>query len=99
MDNTNSHSVLWIDQNVDWSNVDNARRISEFGEWWYSIRGGYSINQVWSATDWSKHPRTAVGVDGMVITMVTVDGRTSRGDGMTTPELGQLMSDLGSGCD
>ena len=88
----------WIDQNVDWSNVDNA-----MGGYPSLVSGGTVFaeaipgSQVWSSTDWSKHPRTAVGVDSNgKLLMVTVDGRTSRGDGMTTPELGQLMNDLGA---
>ena len=28
--------------------------------------------------------------------LVTVDGRTSAGDGMTTPQLAELMEDLGA---
>ena len=41
--------------------------------------------------------RTAVGVgtEGQVM-MVTVDGRTAAGDGMTTTELAELMRDLGA---
>jgi hypothetical protein len=88
----------WIDQNVDWSGVDNA-----MGSHPSLVSGGTVFaeaipgSQVWSSTDWSKHPRTAIGVDtNGTLLMVTVDGRTTRGDGMTTPELGQLMSDLGA---
>ena len=52
---------------------------------------------VYSAGDWSRNPRTAVGLgpDGELL-LVTVDGRTSAGDGMTTPQLAELMADLGA---
>ncbi len=43
------------------------------------------------------HPRTAVGIDktGKIITLVVVDGRRTNASGMTMPQLGQLMKDLG----
>ena len=43
------------------------------------------------------HPRTAVGVDksGKIITLVVVDGRRSGAAGMTMPQLGSLMKELG----
>ena len=40
-------------------------------------------------------PAIGTKADGTFM-MVTVDGRTSRGTGMTTTELGQLMADLGA---
>jgi hypothetical protein len=44
----------------------------------------------------SKNPRTAVGVTGSnLLLMVTVDGRTAAGVGMTLNELGQYMQSLG----
>ena len=57
----------------------------------------YDGQEVWSGTDWSDHPRTALGVatDGTVM-LLTVDGRTSAGDGITTPSLADLMLDLGA---
>lgn len=43
------------------------------------------------------HPRTAVGVDktGKQITLVVVDGRRAGAAGMTMPQLGALMQELG----
>ena len=88
----------WIDQGVDWSAVSNAMggypSLVDSGVAFAEI---YPGQQVWSSTDWSQHPRTAVGVDYNGFThLVTVDGRTSAGSGMTTTSLAELMSDLGA---
>ena len=90
---------FWIDQNVDWSSVDNA-----MGGFPSLVSGGTVFaeaipgNQVWSATLIGQNilERLSELMEVENYSMVTVDGRTSRGDGMTTPELGQLMSDLGA---
>jgi hypothetical protein len=45
----------------------------------------------------SRHPRTAIGVTASgKLLWVTVDGRTSAGEGMTIGELARLMVDLGA---
>ncbi|MFD1859339.1 phosphodiester glycosidase family protein [Aeromicrobium camelliae] len=46
----------------------------------------------------SVHPRTAVGMnaDGTELFVVTIDGRTAASRGMTLPELGEFMADLGA---
>ena len=57
----------------------------------------YPGQEVWSSTDWSNHPRTGLGLNASgTLYMVTADGRTAMGDGMTTTAFGQLMSDLGA---
>lgn len=46
----------------------------------------------------TNHPRTAIGVskDGSKVYAVVLDGRSAHSRGMTLPELGQLMKDLGA---
>jgi hypothetical protein len=88
----------WISPNLDWPGVDNA-----VGGYPSLVTSGtafaevYPGEQVYSATDWSNNPRTAVGktADNELI-MLTVDGRTSAGDGLTTPDLAHLMLELGA---
>ena len=94
----NSATMKWVDRGVDWGGVSNA-----MGGYPSLVEGGtaraeiYPGEQVWSSTDWSKHPRTAVGLNNSgELLMVTVDGRTAAGDGMTTTELAELMRDLGA---
>lgn len=50
------------------------------------------------ATDEAVHPRTAVGVgpDGTELFVLALDGRAHFGRGMSLPELGQLMIDMGA---
>ena len=50
-----------------------------------------------TAIDWSGQPRTAMGLgaDGQVM-LVTVDGRTSAGSGLTQQHMAELMADLGA---
>ena len=50
-----------------------------------------------TAIDWSEQPRTAVGLgsDGQVM-LVTVDGRTAAGSGLTQQHMAELMADLGA---
>ena len=88
----------WIDDSVDWSSVSNA-----LGGYPSLVTDGtahaevYEGETVWSATDWSANPRTAVGLNSSNdLMLVTVDGRTSAGDGLTTPALAELMRDLGA---
>ncbi|MBQ9914607.1 MAG: phosphodiester glycosidase family protein, partial [Clostridia bacterium] len=55
------------------------------------------VQTEYSHTVSGTHPRTAVGIDktGKIITLVVVDGRRTGATGMTMPQLGQLMKDLG----
>ncbi|MGB0641317.1 MAG: phosphodiester glycosidase family protein, partial [Myxococcota bacterium] len=91
-------SFAWIDTGVDWGSKSNAMggfpSLVTDGTGSAEARPGESV---YSSGDWSRNPRTAVGVgsDGQLM-MVTVDGRTSAGDGMTTPQLAELMEDLGA---
>ena len=42
--------------------------------------------QVYSGIDWGRHPRSTMGIDSDgYINLITVDGRTSAGAGLTTP--------------
>ena len=88
----------WIGYGVDWSGKANAMggfpSLVTDGVGAAEARPGESV---YSSGDWSRNPRTAVGVgsDGQLM-LVTVDGRTSAGDGMTTPQLAELMEDLGA---
>jgi len=91
-------AFAWIDTGVDWGAKNNA-----MGGFPSLVTDGVGAAEarpgdpVYSAGDWSRNPRTAVGVgsDGQLM-MVTVDGRTSAGDGMTTPQLADVMVDLGA---
>lgn len=46
----------------------------------------------------TSHPRTAVGVsrDGSELFVLVLDGRSAASTGMTLPELGQILSDMGA---
>lgn len=46
----------------------------------------------------TSHPRTAVGVsrDGSELFVLVLDGRSTASTGMTLPELGQILSDMGA---
>jgi hypothetical protein len=88
----------WIDEDTDWPAVSNA-----LGGYPSLVTDGlahaevYPGETVWSSTDWSAHPRTAVGVSTAGdLMMLTLDGRTRAGDGLTTPALADLMVDLGA---
>ena len=90
--------LAWIDSGQDWSSVGNA-----MGGYPSLVSSGnafaevYPGEQVYSSTDWSAHPRTAVGKTASnELILVTVDGRTSAGQGLTTTDLASLMVDLGA---
>jgi len=88
----------WIDTGVDWTSKSNA-----MGGFPSLVTDGTAAAEarpgipVYSAGDWSFNPRTAVGVgtDGQIM-MVTVDGRTSAGDGLYSVQMANLMEDLGA---
>jgi hypothetical protein len=91
-------SIVWIDPGADWSNVSNAMggypRLVDNGVASAEVKPGESV---YSAVDWQKHPRTAVGLtESGTVLMVTIDGRTAAGDGITTPDLAGFMKDLGA---
>jgi hypothetical protein len=78
----------WVDQGADWPEVANAM-------------GGYpslvtdGVVRV-EAAPAPKHPRSALGLtESGDLLLMSVDGRTSAGIGMTTSELGQILLDLG----
>lgn len=54
--------------------------------------------QVQTDTDKALHPRTALGLnaDGSKMWLVTVDGRIAESRGMTLPEMGAWMKELGA---
>jgi len=91
-------SFQWIDSGVDWAGKSNA-----MGGFPALVSDGVADAEarpgidVYSAGDWSFNPRTAVGLgsDGQLM-MVTVDGRTSAGDGLWSIQMANLMEDLGA---
>jgi hypothetical protein len=91
-------SFAWIEAGEDWVVKNNA-----VGGFPSLVTDGVGLAEarpgetVYSSGDWSRNPRTAVGVgaDGEVM-LATVDGRTSAGDGMTTQALAELMEDMGA---
>ena len=51
--------------------------------------------RVHSMVDWGRHPRSAMGIDrDGQINLMTVDGRTSAGAGLTTPDLAAWLGEL-----
>lgn len=79
---------------------------TDWPEAWHGITGHPNLVtdgevDIWPWVDSSfytaRHPRTALGLrgDGVVL-LVTVDGRTEAGKGMTEPELAQHMIWLGA---
>ena len=57
---------------------------------------GKELTQLEVAFNTARHPRTAVGItaDNKMI-VVVVDGRSSQSQGLTIPQLSQLMAALG----
>ena len=50
--------------------------------------------QVYSATDWGAQPRTAIGLTNQGdVLLLTLDGRTSAGAGMSTPDLADWLGE------
>lgn len=60
------------------------------------VRGDHEV--LGDPTNYSRHPRTAIGVnyDSGVLALVVVDGRQPDGIGMTAEELADLMLSLGN---
>lgn len=60
------------------------------------VMNGEEIEQVDKAFTQNRHPRTAIGLtDDNKLIAVVVDGRFSEAHGMSTPELAELMAELG----
>ena len=88
----------WVETGADWTTYSNAMAgYPSLVEGSVALAEVYDGQEVWSSTDWSDNPRTALGStsDGTVL-LLTVDGRTDAGDGLTTPALADLMLDLGA---
>ena len=93
-----SSGFSWVDEYVSWTPYSNAiggyPSLLENGALTVEV---YPGQQVWSATDWSANPRTALGVTSTgEFLMVTVDGRSSLGDGLTSSNMGDLLLNLGA---
>ena len=91
-------SFQWVGPGADWSGVSDAiggyPSLVEAGTALAAVQPG---TQVWSSVDWSPNPRTAFGVDsaGHAV-LVTVDGRTGAGVGLSTPAFADwLVGELG----
>jgi len=88
-------SFAWIAAGVDWPEVENAVG----GHPSLVIDGAVDVEPDTGTSFYtSRHPRTAAALDGTGrLLLVTVDGRTDAGDGMTTDELaGFLIDELGA---
>lgn len=88
----------WIARGADWPAVDNAVAGA-----FSLVRGGVAGPETGpdiaatSSLATAQHPRTALGLtaEGELL-LVTVDGRTAAGDGMSGPQLAELMVELGA---
>ncbi len=85
----------WVDYSADWPEVANAVG----GHPGLVTAGAVDVDPYDGSSSFytSRHPRSAMGLaaDGDLL-LVTVDGRTSAGDGMTCEQTAQLMIDLGA---
>ena len=87
----------WLDQYQDWTTPQHA-----IGGYPSLVENGTITNEVygqtvWSSTDWSNNPRTAIGsTSNGEFLLVTLDGRTSFGSGVTTDDMADLMVMLGA---
>ncbi|MBJ93987.1 MAG: hypothetical protein CMP23_05855, partial [Rickettsiales bacterium] len=87
-------SFQWLNPGSDWPSVADA-----VGGYPSLVEGGTPLaavqpgQQVWSSTDWTANPRTALGVNaaGHVV-LVTVDGRTAAGSGLTSSSFANWLS-------
>lgn len=88
----------WVDTGADWSAVTDG--ISGFPS---LVTAGVAAAEaepgepVYSSTDWSQHPRSALGITADdTLLLATVAGRSEAGQGLTTPRLAEWMRDLGA---
>jgi len=91
-------SYSWLNQYQDWTSVDHA-----IGGYPSLVENGAVTNEVypgqtvWSSTDWSQNPRTAIGsTSSGEFLLVTLDGRSSLGSGVTSQNMADLMLSLGA---
>ncbi len=85
----------WIDYGADWPDVTDAvgSHPSLVTEGVVAVDPDDPSSSFYT----SRHPRSAMGLTATGdLLLVTVDGRTSAGDGLTTDQLAQLMIDLGA---
>ena len=88
----------WLDQYQDWTAVSHAiggyPSLVENGVATYEFYPGQTVQ---SATDWSANPRTAIGYSSAgEMLLVTVDGRSYMGSGVTSQNMANLMVSLGA---
>ena len=95
--------VYWSDDGLmfSWRDADAARPNERFGMSSHPMlvengRGLAAVQpneQVYSAIDWGRNPRTVIAknVDGDSL-LITVDGRTPGGAGLSTPALAQWLA-------
>ena len=88
----------WLDQFQDWTTPEHA-----IGGYPSLVENGTLTNEVypgqtvWSTTDWTANPRTAIGsTSAGEFLLVTLDGRTSLGSGVTSNDMADLMLSLGA---
>ncbi len=87
-------AFAWIDAGVDWPEVTDA-----IGAHPSLVTGGLAAVEPSSGDGFytSRHPRSAMALTGDgTLLLVTVDGRTAAGDGMTTDQLAAFLVDLGA---
>jgi exopolysaccharide biosynthesis protein len=84
-------TFAWIAAGADWPEVDNAVGAHPS----LVIDGAIDVEPDTGTSFYtSRHPRTAAALDGEgQLLLVTVDGRTEAGDGMTTDELAGFLID------
>ena len=84
----------WIDAGADWPEVSDA-----VGAHPSLVTAGQRAVEPSSGDSFytSRHPRSAMALTGDgTLLLMTVDGRTAAGDGMTTDQLADLLLDLGA---
>lgn len=97
--NTGSAPLFsWLDQYQDWTAVSHAiggyPSLVENGSATYEVYPGQTVQ---SSTDWSVNPRTAIGYTATgEMLLVTLDGRTYMGSGVTSQNMANLMVSLGA---
>ena len=87
-------SFDWIDAGADWPDKTDA-----LGAHPSLVTAGAALVDPSSGDGFytSRHPRSAMALTGDgTLLLLTVDGRTSAGDGMTTDQLAALLVDLGA---
>lgn len=86
--------LAWVDKGVDYTEHDQA-----FGSYPSLVTDGTYLSEpeISSSFSTSRHPRSGVGVmENGDLLLVTVDGRSDNGDGMTLAEFAALLIELGA---